>query len=216
MILLFPLLFGWQENQYQANIFFFYWATEWALKYHNPTRPVEPAGPSWGRSGPRKKKNSSSKRAGSGPRVFARRSGPDMEKPDPLPFLDWISIGSIRSVFSCFQFLRTKEIRDNQKKKPISLYFPTFSQHPNTKQTKKNSKSCILLGLSIDPAHPTRRVLGGLNGCLGRVRVQYFWSALGSGPTRPDRSLKQNTHTQLMYQTSETDPIPHYELFQIN
>ena len=89
------------------------------------------------------KKNSSSKRAGSGPRVFARRSGPDMEKPDPLPFLDWISIGSIRSVFSCFQFLRTKEIRDNQKKKPISLYFPTFSQHPNTKQTKKKTQNHV-------------------------------------------------------------------------
>ena len=141
------------------------------------------------------KKNSSSKRAGSGPRVFARGSGPDMEKPDPLPFLDWISIGSIRSVFSCFQFLRTKEIRDNQKKKkPISLYFPTFSQHPNTKQTNKK-KLKIMYSTSIDPAHPTRRVLGGLNGCLGRVRVQYFGSALGSGPTRPNRSLKQNTHT---------------------
>ena len=25
--------------------FFFYWATEWALKYHGPTGPVEPAGP---------------------------------------------------------------------------------------------------------------------------------------------------------------------------
>ena len=24
--------------------FFFYWATKWALKYHGPTGPVEPAG----------------------------------------------------------------------------------------------------------------------------------------------------------------------------
>ena len=95
------------------------------------------------------KKNSSSKRAGSGPRVFARGSGPDMEKPDPLPFLGWISIGSIRSVFSCFQFLRTKEIRDNQKKKKkayFSLLSHIFSasKHQTNKQ-KKNSKSCILL-----------------------------------------------------------------------
>ena len=88
------------------------------------------------------KKNSSSKRAGSGPRVFARGSGPDMEKPDPLPFLGWISIGSIRSVFSCFQFLRTKEIRDNQKKKKKKAYFSLLShifsasKHQTNKQKK--------------------------------------------------------------------------------
>ena len=35
--------------------FFFYWATEWALKYHNPTRLVELAGLDGGRSKPQKK-----------------------------------------------------------------------------------------------------------------------------------------------------------------
>ena len=35
--------------------FFFYWATEWALKYHGPTGPVEPTGPGGGGFRPRKK-----------------------------------------------------------------------------------------------------------------------------------------------------------------
>ena len=35
--------------------FFFNWATEWALKYHGPTGPVEPVGPCGGGFGPRKK-----------------------------------------------------------------------------------------------------------------------------------------------------------------
>ena len=37
-------------------------------------------------------------------------------------------------------------------------------------------KTFMELGLSIDPANPpdrTRRVLGGLNGSLGQVQVQY-------------------------------------------
>ena len=34
---------------------FFYWATEWALKYDGPMGPVEPAGPGGDKSGPRKK-----------------------------------------------------------------------------------------------------------------------------------------------------------------
>ena len=81
----FPLLFGCRENQYQANFFFFFdWATEWALKYHGPTGLVEPAGPGGGGSGPRKE-NPFSKRAESGLRVLARRSGLDMEKSNPNP-----------------------------------------------------------------------------------------------------------------------------------
>ena len=43
-----------------------------------------PAGPGCGGSGPREK-NPFSKRAGFGPRVLARGSGPDMEKPGPNP-----------------------------------------------------------------------------------------------------------------------------------
>ena len=35
--------------------FFFYWATEWALKYHGPMRPMELVGPDEGGSRPRKK-----------------------------------------------------------------------------------------------------------------------------------------------------------------
>ena len=62
------------------------------------------------------------------------------------------------------------------------------------------------LGLSIrltNPAHPTRRVLGGLNGCSGQVRVQYSglpW--VMSDSTKPILK-KKHTHTQLMYRTSE-------------
>ena len=64
--------------------FFFYWATEWALKYHGPMGPVELAGPGGGGFRPRKK-NLFGKRAGSGPRVLARGSGPNMEKPGLNP-----------------------------------------------------------------------------------------------------------------------------------
>ena len=50
------------------------------------------------------------------------------------------------------------------------------------------------LGLSIHPAnlaHPTRRVLGELNGCLGRVRVR---------PDPTDLIKKKNTHNQCITQ----------------
>ena len=61
-----------------ANIFFFfYWATEWALKYHGPT------GPDGGGSGSREK-NPFSKWIGSKPRVLSHGSGQDMKKTRPL------------------------------------------------------------------------------------------------------------------------------------
>ena len=34
---------------------FFYWATEWALKYHGPMGPMEPSKLDWGGSGPQEK-----------------------------------------------------------------------------------------------------------------------------------------------------------------
>ena len=67
----------------QTN-FFFDWATEWAMKYHGPTGPVEPAGPGGDGSGPREK-NPFSKRTGSGLRGLTRGSGSDIEKSDPNP-----------------------------------------------------------------------------------------------------------------------------------
>ena len=61
---------------------FFFWATEWALKYHGPTGPVVPAGWVWA-----PQKNSFTNRAGFRLRVQVRGSGLGMIKPDPLPFL---------------------------------------------------------------------------------------------------------------------------------
>ena len=57
-----------KANRELANIFFFFfdWATEWALKYHGPTGPVEPAGPGEGGSG-LQEKNPFSKRVEFGP-----------------------------------------------------------------------------------------------------------------------------------------------------
>ena len=79
-----PCLVAEKINIRQTFFFFFYSATEWALKYHGPTGPVEPAGPGGDGSGPREK-NPFSKRIGSGLRGLTRGSGSDIEKPDPNP-----------------------------------------------------------------------------------------------------------------------------------
>ena len=83
----------------RQTFFFFDWATEWALKYHGPTRPVEPVGPDEGGFGPWKK-NPFSKRAVSlGPRVESEY-GKTRLKPDPLPFLfptDGVKLMMLRS-----------------------------------------------------------------------------------------------------------------------
>ena len=68
----------------QICFFFFVQATEWAMKYHSPTGPVEPARPGGDRSGPCEK-NLFSKRTGFGLQVLTCGSGSDIEKPDPNP-----------------------------------------------------------------------------------------------------------------------------------
>ena len=74
-----------KANLELANIFFFFdWATEWALKYHGLTGPMEPAGPGEGESELREK-NPFSKRVEFGPQVLACELGPNMEKLGPNP-----------------------------------------------------------------------------------------------------------------------------------
>ena len=51
--------------------FFFFWVTEWALKYHGPTGPVEPARRVWA-----PQKNPFTNQAEFGSQVQARGSGP--------------------------------------------------------------------------------------------------------------------------------------------
>ena len=61
----------------------FYSATEWALKYHGPTGPMEPAGPSRAGPGPEKKIH------------LVNGPGPSMEKPGPLSFLSPVLVSHI-------------------------------------------------------------------------------------------------------------------------
>ena len=69
--------------------FFFFWATEWALKYCGPTGPVKPVGPGGAGLGPAKKiRLLIGPGSGLGSRP-AGRAGYEKTRPepDPLPFL---------------------------------------------------------------------------------------------------------------------------------
>ena len=114
-------------------------------------------------------------------------------------------ISHLQFVDDLFIFGRADEENIRSIKEFLSTYSSCSRQKINTnKSTMVFSKNLIswhskhLLVRSrtehrlgqLDPPNLTRRVLGGLNGCLGRVWVQYsglswVWVGFGSNPTQP-------------------------------